>query len=139
MTNPTNSKTIAALLGPTLVASAAMVLANREAMPGLIEEMARTPMLIVLSGYAAFVPGLAIVYFHNRWRGGWPVLVTVFGWLSLVVGLIRMTFPTRLAAIMSHAGSSLPVALPIIGALFLLAGGFLTFKADWRAALQRAE
>jgi hypothetical protein len=33
----TTSKTIAALLGPTLVASAAMVLANLDAMPGLIK------------------------------------------------------------------------------------------------------
>ena len=32
-------------------------------------------MLIVLAGYAAFVPGLAIVYFHNRCAAGWPVLI----------------------------------------------------------------
>jgi len=35
------------------------------------------------------VPGLAIVYFHNRWTGGWPVVVTVTGWLSLAIGRIR--------------------------------------------------
>jgi hypothetical protein len=33
----------------------------------------------MIAGYAAFVAGLAIVYFHNRWTGGWPVLVTVMG------------------------------------------------------------
>jgi hypothetical protein len=44
----------------------------------------------MIAGYAAFVPGLAIVYFHNRWTGGWPVLVTVMGWLSLIVGFLRM-------------------------------------------------
>ena len=52
----------------------------------------------MIAGYAAFVPGLAIVYFHNRWTRGWPVLVTVMGWLSLVVGLLRMVFPTQLIA-----------------------------------------
>ena len=55
--------------------------------------------LIVLAGYAAFVPGLAIVYFHNRWTGGWPMLITLVGRLSLVIGLIRMVFPMQLAAI----------------------------------------
>jgi hypothetical protein len=45
------------------------------------------------------VPGLAIVYFHNRWTVSWPVLVTVMGWLSLVVGLLRMVFPTQIAAL----------------------------------------
>jgi hypothetical protein len=128
----TTSKNIAALLGPTLVASAAMVFANLGAMPALIEQMSKIPMLIVISGYAAFVPGLAIVYFHNRWTGGWPVLVTVFGWLSLVVGLIRMTFPVQLAGIMANAVPTLPVVLPVVGAVFLLVGGFLSIKAYGR-------
>ena len=125
----TTSKNIAALLGPTLVATAVMVLANLDAMLGMMEGMARIPMIIVLSGYAAFVPGLAIVYFHNRWTGGWPVVITFFGWLSLVVGLIRMIFPVQLAGIMANAVPTLPVVLPVVGAVFLLVGGFLSFKA----------
>lgn len=123
------SKTIAALLGPTLVATAVMVLANLQAMPTLIKQMSKTPMFIVLSGYAAFVPGLAIVYFHNRWSGGWPVLITLFGWLSLVIGLIRMVFPVQLAGIMAKAAPTLPGVLPVIGVVFLLIGGFLSLKA----------
>ena len=123
------SKTIAALLGPTLVASGAMVLANLDAMPALIEGMAQSPMLVVLAGYAAFVPGLAIVYFHNRWTGGWPVLVTVMGWLSLVVGLIRMIFPMQIAAMASKLAPAPGGALIAIGVVFLLIGGFLSFKA----------
>jgi hypothetical protein len=57
-------------------------------------DISQSPALIMIAGYAAFVPGLAIIYFHNRWTGGWPMLVTVMGWLSLVVGLLRMVFPT---------------------------------------------
>ena len=73
------SKIIAALLGPTLVATAAMVLLNLDAIPAIVDELSKSPMLIVLVGYAAFVPGLAIVYFHNRWTGGWPMLITLVG------------------------------------------------------------
>jgi hypothetical protein len=123
------SKTIAALLGPTLVASAVTVLANLDAMPTLIEAMAQSPMLVVLAGYAAFVPGLAIVYFHNRWSGGWPVVVTVMGWLSLVIGLIRMIFPMQIAAMASKLAPAPGGALIAIGVVFLLIGGFLSFKA----------
>jgi hypothetical protein len=90
------SKTIAALLGPTLVASAVSLLANLATSQSLIDELSQSPALIMIAGYAAFVPGLAIVYFHNRWTRGWPVLVTVMGWLSLVVGLVRMVFLTQL-------------------------------------------
>ena len=123
------SKTIAALLGPTLVATAVTVLANLDAMPTLIEGMAQSPMLVVLAGYAAFVPGLAIVYFHNRWSGGWPVVVTVMGWLSLVIGLVRMIFPMQIAAMASKLAPAPGGALIAIGVVFLLIGGFLSFKA----------
>jgi hypothetical protein len=109
-----------------------MVLANLDAMPGLIKGMSQVPMLIVISGYVAFVPGLAIVYFHNRWTGGWPVVITLFGWLSLVVGLIRLVFPMQLAGIMAKAAPTLPGVLPVIGIVFLLIGGFLSFKAYGR-------
>ncbi len=125
------SKTIAALLGPTLIASAAMVLANLDAMPTIIEGMAQNPMLVVLAGYAAFVPGLAIVYFHNRWTG-WPVVVTVMGWLSLIVGLIRMIFPMQIAAMASKLAPAPGGAFIAIGVVFLLIGGFLSFKAHRR-------
>jgi hypothetical protein len=126
------SKTIAALLGPTLVATAIMVLANLDTMPGMIEELSKFPMMIVLAGYVAFVPGLVIVYFHNRWTSGWPVLITVFGWLSVVIGFARMVFPMRLAGIMQTAGPALHVVLPVVGVVFLLIGGFLSFKAYGR-------
>ena len=50
----TTSKTIAALLGPTMIVGALMVLANLDVMPGTIDELFKSPMLIVLAGYAAF-------------------------------------------------------------------------------------
>ena len=127
----TTSTTIAALLGPTLVATALMILLNLDAMPGMIEQMSEIPTLIVLSGYAAFVPGVAIIYFHNRWTASWPVLITFFGWLSVVVGLARMVFAKQLAGVAAKAAVSpaLPVVLPVIAAVFLIVGCVLSFKA----------
>jgi hypothetical protein len=123
------SKIIAALLGPTLVATAAMVLLNLDAIPAIVDELSKSPMLIVLAGYAAFVPGLAIVYFHNRWTGGWPMLITLVGWLSLVIGLIRMVFPMQLAEIMAKSAPALLNMMPAVAAIFLLIGGVLSYRA----------
>src|ERR1700724_838370 len=67
--------------------------------PELAEQVARDPGLIFLSGILLFVAGLAIVRDHNVWVGGWPVLVTVLGWVAVLSGLLRMLFPTRLAQI----------------------------------------
>ena len=94
----TTSKTIAGLIGPTFVAIAASMLLNIGSFPALAEQVSRDPALIFVSGILLFVAGLAIVRVHNRWTNGWPVLVTVLGWLFVLGGLARMLFPTGLSA-----------------------------------------
>jgi hypothetical protein len=63
---------------------------------------------------------------HNRWDG-WPVLVTVVGWLTLLAGLSRILFPTRLALIAVRSVQTTGV-LPAVAIVFLVIGGFLSFK-----------
>jgi hypothetical protein len=89
----TTSKTIAGLIGPTLVAIAASMLLNIGSFPALAEQVSRDPALIFVSGILLFVAGLAIVRVHNRWTNGWPVLVTVLGWLFVLGGLAECFFP----------------------------------------------
>jgi protein-S-isoprenylcysteine O-methyltransferase Ste14 len=66
------SKTIAGLIGPTLVAVAVAVVLNLGSFPALAEQVSRDPALIFLSGILLFVAGLAIVRAHNIWAGDWP-------------------------------------------------------------------
>jgi len=80
-----------------------------------------------MSGILSFVAGLAIVRAHNIWAGGWPVLVTVFGWLILLGGLAQMLFPTQIAAIAAGVGRS--TGLIVAAAIVLLVlGAILSFK-----------
>ncbi len=123
-----SSKIIAALLGPTLIASAASIFLNLDAWPALVEQAFRNPALIFVSGYPVFVAGLAIVHFHNRWTRNWPVVVTVLGWLAVLGGLSRILFPTRLAEIAIRAVQT-PNVMPIAALIILLIGVFLSFKA----------
>jgi hypothetical protein len=123
----TTSKSIAGLIGPTLVAGAVAVLLNLRAWPALVEQGFHDAALIFVSGFVLFVAGLAIVRAHNRWEGGWPVLVTVVGWLGLLGGLARMLFPTRLAPLAIAAVHSTGV-LPAVAIVFLVVGAFLSFK-----------
>jgi len=87
--NMTDSRRIAVLLGPTLIA-----LAVSEAMN--LRVMAEHPAsagLVYLNGTLLFVAGVAIVQVHNRWTRGWPVLVTGMGWFAVLAGLMRMIAP----------------------------------------------
>jgi hypothetical protein len=127
-TTMTSSKTIAGLIGPTLVAIAIAMLLNLGSFPAMMEQVAREPALIFLSGILLFVAGLAILRIHNVWSGGWPVLVTVLGGFALLSGLGRMFFPIRLASLAAEIGQSRGLIAGGAVVLMLL-GGFLSFKA----------
>jgi hypothetical protein len=100
------SKTISGLIGPTLVALAVSMLLNLGTLPALVDQVSRDPALVLLSGIMIFVAGLAIVRAHNLWKAGWPVLVTVLGWLFVLGGLARMLFPTQLAAMAARVAQN---------------------------------
>lgn len=124
----TNSKFIAGLIGPTLVAAGATVLLNQNLFPGVIGDILHNPALVMLAGFVTFVAGLAIVRLHNQWHGGWPVLVTIIGWLCIIGGLVRILFPVQLAEfamqfILMHD------AMPLAAVVMFIVGGFLSYKA----------
>jgi hypothetical protein len=127
----TTSKMIASLIGPTLVAIAAAVMINFGSSPALAEQFARDPALIFVSGVLVFVAGIAIVSVHNIWAGGWPVLVTVLGWLAVLGGLVRMLFPIQLAAIVAGVGQSTGL-IAAVAVVPLVLGAFLSFKGYTR-------
>ena len=85
----TDSRRIAGLLGPTLIALAITEAMNLRVMA----ENRASVGLVYLNGTLLFVAGLAIVQVHNRWTRGWPVLVTVTGWFAILAGLVRMIAP----------------------------------------------
>ena len=81
-----NSKRIAALVGPTIVAMVASEFPLVQ--PHLYD--AQIPPVVYLSGVLMFVGGLAIVRAHNKWARDWSVMVTLSGWFFLALGLFRM-------------------------------------------------
>jgi hypothetical protein len=83
-----DSKSIAGLIGPTLVAISISEWINLRTLWANV-----SPSIIYLNGTLLFVAGLSILRAHNRWTLGWPVLVTLVAWLILLGGLVRMFAP----------------------------------------------
>jgi hypothetical protein len=125
-----DSKSIAALIGPTLVAVALAMLFNLSFVPALARQVSEAPALIFISGLLLFVAGLAIVRAHNIWRAGWEVLVTVCGWLALIGGLSRLLFPFQFAGFASGLSESTGAVIAIL--LVLLALGFVLSIKGWQ-------
>jgi len=62
----------------------------------LLEEMFRLleeKGFVLFSGYLALILGLVTVILHNLWTADWRVVITIFGWISLIKGIVRIGFP----------------------------------------------
>ncbi|MEM8672852.1 MAG: hypothetical protein AAGF83_03110 [Cyanobacteria bacterium P01_G01_bin.67] len=112
----TNSKLIAGLIGPTLIAIALSEALNFHIWASNI------PPITYLNGMILFFAGLSIVRFHNLWTVGWSVMVTLVGWIALLGGLFRMFAPEAQQLTQKN------IAFVVLIILFLI-GVFLTSKA----------
>ena len=123
----TDSKRIAGLVGPTIVA---MVVSEFPLVqPHLYD--AQIPPVVYLSGTLMFVGGLAVVRAHNRWTRDWTVLVTLSGWLFLLLGLFRMF---AAGAYQRRSASTSATTFMVLEAILAILGLIMTVKAYSRDA-----
>ena len=128
----TLSKTLAGVIGPTMVVLAIGIFLNRALVPEMIDRLAGDYALFLISGLLALLGGIAIVRTHNIWKG-WPVVITVVGWLAILGGVGRVLFPTPIVHI-ARAVVAQGVALPIAAAVVALVGAFLSYQGFARRA-----
>ena len=113
-----NSKRLAGSIGPALIAITTSELVNLD----FLEKQYRYYSYV--NGTVVFLAGLLIVRSHNRWTRGWPVVVTVTGWVVMLWGLFRMFAPEA-----QQGGASIPTFIGM--AIPFAVGVFLSFKAYW--------
>ena len=85
---------IARIVGPLLGVSGLATLINRTLLEDIGREFLDSKALLFLAGMMALIAGLVIVNTHNIWVAGWPVMITAFGWIAVVVGVVRIAFPS---------------------------------------------
>ena len=112
------SKRLAALLGPSLIAVSLTESINFDIFTNT------SAHLVYLNGTLLFVAGLAIVCSHNLWTARWPVLITLIGWAMLLVGLVRMIAPVS-----ARQAAQYPTAVLALTFLLVIIGSILTFNA----------
>ncbi len=78
--------------------------------------------VVYLNGLVLLTCGLIVVRLHNIWVADWTVLITILGWLLVLMGLGRMFFPT-------NKQLEKGLAANILLLLLLLLGIFLSMKA----------
>ena len=120
------SRFIAKLIGPLCVAAGLGLLFNGEVYKAMFERGLHDHLVIYLSGVISLSVGLAIVVLHNRWVWHWPVIITVFGWLGVIGGAVRMICPQTVEQI-GAAALAHPSFLVADGMLAALLGVLISY------------
>ena len=119
---------LAQIIGPMLLVVGIGLLINLEHYRSLVAEFAASPFQLYLSGLMALLLGLLVVAFHNVWEWGWPVIITLLGWGSILKGIVRIAAPgfvKRMAGRYAR-GTTAITASAIVAALL---GAVLTYFA----------
>ena len=121
---------IARLIGPLLVMTGLIMLVTPQAVQDMAREFLASRALIFIAGVLALLGGLAIVNTHNVWTAGWPVIITIFGWLAVIGGIVRMGFPALTksvgeAMLSRHAGLRVSAVIQLALGLYLMFVSYL--------------
>ncbi len=116
-----HSRQLAQIIGPTLSLMTLSEMINFSIWQNNI------PSVTYLNGVLLFVGGIAIIRVHNYWIRSWIILITMIGWCTIVLGLLRMFFPTANQADEKLSTKLLLTILFVIG-LFVTLKGYYTTK-----------
>ena len=116
-----NSRQLAQIIGPTLSVMTLSEMTNLSIWENNI------PSVTFLNGVLLFVGGISIIRVHNFWVRNWTILITLIGWLTIILGLLRMFFPTAKQAGENFSTYLLLIFLFIFG-LFLSLKGYYPTK-----------
>lgn len=65
---------------------------NPKRIKQIVEDLQDQKFTILIS-FLAIIIGLLNILFHNIWEANISLLVTLFGWLALLKGIMLFTFP----------------------------------------------
>lgn len=121
------SNYLARLIGPPLsVIGAAMVIHPATYLSAAIDSL-KSPALLYFAAAVALTAGVALVLAHNVWVADWRILVTLFGWISIVDSalwlLLTDTYVSMWAGVLTgktavHVGGAMVFALGAVLSYF---------------------
>ncbi|CAM1349293.1 MULTISPECIES: hypothetical protein [Tenacibaculum] len=98
---------------------------NPKRVKQIVDNLQDARFLIILSLFAILI-GLLNVLAHNIWEANIKLLVTLFGWLALIKGIILFTFPKQTISLLKQTNLKFIQAIYVL--LFFL-GLFLLNEA----------
>jgi hypothetical protein len=116
------------LLGLYLIAVALSMFAHAQATAEIMKGIIQNPPLLFITGLMGATAGLAIALAHNVWSGGpLPIIVTLFGWASLIKGMFLLILSPETESRVFIVGLHYDQHPNLYAAFALFFGAYLTY------------
>jgi len=110
------------------MAIAIAMFAQAQATVEIMKAIIQDRPLLFICGLVGVTAGLAIVLAHNVWSGGvLPILVTLFGWVSLIKGMLLLVLSPETESRVFIVGNGYEQHPNLFAAFALLLGAYMTY------------
>jgi len=123
---------LAKLIGPVMLAFGVFVTIYPARIARVGREVLDSDALMLISGAITLPAGLAVVLTHNLWMAGWPVAITLIGWIMVFAGLARLLLP----GLLRRVGATMldkPLLITLPGILMAAVGLYLSWQGYFGA------
>jgi len=124
------TRAFARVIGPWLVIAPGVIVLHASEMGALASEFFKSELFVWFAGAVLLFAGLLIIAFHQYWSSAAAVLISLFGWILGLRGLVLMAAPQ----LYERVASSMD-AIPLVRLIFgiLVAIGFYLTYVGWLA------
>jgi hypothetical protein len=124
------TRAFARIIGPWLVIVPGIIAVRAPEMGALASEFFKSPLFIWFAGALLLFAGLLIIAYHQYWSSAAAVLISLFGWVLAIRGLVLLAAPR----LYERAGAVLE-AVSVIRTIFgvLVAIGLYLTYVGWIA------
>ena len=119
---------LAQVIGWYLVIMGALMFLKFDAIKSVMREIIAKRELIFIIAFMTLILGLLMVCAHNRWLWGWPVIITLLSWLTLIAGIFRLFFP-KLVVSMGTKMLNAKLYIKTSSIVMMILGIYLLFEA----------
>lgn len=97
-----NSMWLASIFGPFLAIMGLWRLMHSDNLNKVITSFKTTPGLFYLMSAITLLIGLVVLNYYRSWHMSIPIILTLYGWLMVVRGVVGFFIPQALYKVMSH-------------------------------------
>lgn len=124
------TRAFARVVGPWLVIVPGIIAVRAPDMGALASEFFDSPLFVWFSSALLFFAGLLIIAFHQYWSSAAAVLISLFGWVLAIRGLVLMAAPGLYER--GAVAVELAVLVRLVFGILIVIGVYLTY-VGWLA------